>query len=285
MAVVGPRTLNIRDALRGIVPNWLSDRQGFNVGFAILYVIALMCDFLVDKMLQGLAAAWPGAGTPTALYLVGQSRGLPRGATETDDEYAVRLRAYLDFWADDAGEPAALAQLVQLAVGDNAVVRVVDRHGTFNTCNADGSITTEVDTSWNWDETDYPERGALPDPWWSDLWVIVYIDAAKWRFYSDLSDSDWVASWGGDNYGLGMMVPRPPVAAVHNVVSAFKGAHNYAVAVIFANDTSLFVPGALGAYPDGHQANFSRNVAGVQTPDRIADITKPTGYWIFNNGA
>lgn len=272
---------NLRHALKSLVPNWMADNpNGLNVLFAVLFAIALMGDLLIEAITEGVFAAWPGAGTETALALIGRSRGFIRGVGETAEAYATRLRAWLDIWPE-AGSDELLGRLIQGYLGGNPVVRVVDRRGHFTTINADQSVTVANDSSWNFDATENPERL----PWWSDIWVIVYIDN-RWPVYTNLSDPAWLAAWGTANTGTGHQVPSSIPNDIAHIISVFKGAHSYLEAIVFTTDNALFIPGALGStFPNGRWGNWSRIVGGVEIPARAT--TSPGGvirYWIPSGG-
>lgn len=281
MSIVITPPRNLRHALKSLVPNWMADNpNGLNVTFAVLFAIALMGDLFIEAMTEGVFAAWPGAGTTTSLPLIGRSRGFIRGVAETDDAYAARLRAWLDTWPE-AGSDALLVRLIQNYLGGNLVVRAVDRRGKFTTIDSGGVITTTIDATWNFDATENPERVG----WWSDLWVIVYLDG-RWATYASLSDAGWLAAWGTTLTGTGHAVPAGIADDIKVILSVFKGAHSYVEALVFTTDTSIFVPGSLGVtYPDGRWGNWSRVSGGVEIPARA---TVSGGgvirYWIPAGG-
>lgn len=253
MAVTQPR--NIRNAIKSFVPNWLSDRPLLNVGFSFIFVVALMCDLFIEQLFQGTLAPFPGQGTPTALPLIGRMRGMIRGLSESDASYIARLINWLDLWAV-AGGAETLALLVQVVLGGNLVVRVVDRAGNFVTANANGTTTYVKDTSWDWDSeiaTHAPSRAGF----WGDTWIIVYNTDGRWPTYSSLTDPAWLAAWGTyQGFGTGLQIPRNAVDIVYQVVAPFKGAHTWLAAIITCEDPSLFVPGSLMGIPDGASGNW-----------------------------
>ncbi len=273
---------NIRHALKSIIPNWLSEVPGLKVGFTVLFVIALFCDLLVEVMLEGLFAAWPGKGTSTALSLNGRSRGFVRGLGETDDAYALRLIAWLDTWPD-AGADELLVRLIQGYLGNNLVVRLIDRRGRFTTIDANNDVTVEHDATWNFDATELPERTA----WWSDFWVVVYVTDGRWATYTDLTDTLWLQNFGHtDRGGVGHTVDRHTPQDIKTLLGIFKGAHTYCEAIVFTDDTALFIPGALGAtYPDGRWGHWSRLSAGVQIRARAIDSGAGSiRFWVPSAG-
>ena len=252
----------IRDALKSIVPNWLSNRLKRNTGFKVLWTWALLADGLVEVMLEGFRAAMPGKGTPTALGLIGQSRGIPRGIGESADAYAARLREWLTLW-ENAGSDETLMALLQAFLGvDNSrplsPMRIVDRRGNFTSIDQFGVTSRTVDTNWNWDSISNPERST----WWSDIWIIVYVDASRWQFYTGLLDFNWTQAWGdtgGFGWGEGHTVTREYVDGIMSIIATFKGAHTFINSVIITTDNNLFVPGSLGVAgnPNGKWGSFS----------------------------
>lgn len=279
---------NIRHALKAWVPNWLADIPGFRTGFTILFTIAVICDAFVEVMFQGLQAARPGKGTPTANPYLGRARGFVQGFYETSADYAARLITWLDLW-HVAGSDALLGKLVQGYLGNAGsglpVVRVVDRRGRFTTINADGSVTKVTDTNWNFDATGLPERAG----WWSDVWILVYITDGRFGTYTSLTDPAWQANWGKYNQavtGVGLILNQAIPSTLLNILSVFKGAHSFIEAIVFTSDNTIFIPGSLGStYPNGHWGNFSEDISDVQT--RVRPITTGSGYVRFmipNNG-
>ncbi len=263
---------NLRDSLRSIVPNWLSDRPILNVGFAVLFTIALMGDCLLEALFEGMFAAWPGRGTNTALSLIGQSRGIIRGVNETDAAYASRLIDWLAIWYN-AGRDTLLLQLLQNYVGGNLPMRLITRAGQFVSIDSSGTITFDTDTSWNWDTVVLPERAT----WWSDIWVIVYVTDAQWDTFASLTDPAWTAAWGTYTNGACYTVPLSTSAGITSIIRDFRGVHTWLEAIVFTDDTARFIPGALGPTdPKGGWGNWSRDIGGVQTPGRDI-VTTPGG--------
>lgn len=278
---------NIRDAVKSFVPNWLSDRLSLRWGFSFIYTVALAADMFVEQLWEGVLAAFPGLGTTTALPLLGRARGLMQGLLESDEDYATRLRAWLDVWPD-AGSAEVLLQQIQTFLGDAFVCRLIDRSGNFASIAADGTVTYTIDATWDWDEVGHPERVNF----WSDLWIVIYVNDGRWPVYSDLTDPAWLAAWGQLNGpGSGHQVTRDVVDGVNTLVASFKGAHNYLRAIIWTNDDAYFVPGALAGTPDGMFGDWSRNQAGTQIKARTTDnfgtpphVGKYMRYWIPSKG-
>ncbi len=232
-----------RDLLRKLVPWWLSDRRrqsGRWVGYRYLWAICASVDVHIEAALQALRAPWPGIGTPTALSLTGRSRGILRGESDTDAQYAVKLNKWFDKWRG-AGSQRQLAIELHEYLGNAPRVRVINRAGHWVTCNADGTITTN-DATWNWDGTSNPERAGF----WSELFVVVYPTA--WA-----NTGTWGAGrlWGARDSGLGHQVTRTPYDAVRAILAQWKGAHTSIRCVIFTSAATLFNPLDAATCPNG----------------------------------
>lgn len=268
-----PQVRTIRNAVKRFVPNWLADVPGLNVGFSVLYTVSLILDMMIETILEGVRAPLPGLGDNSALPFIGQSRALPRGLTETDAAYIARLQAWLDTW-DNAGSAETLVQLIQIFLGNNLVVRLIDRNGNFVTVNADGTTTFTTDATWDWDSF-APERSS----WWGDTWIVIYVTDGRYPVYASRSDAAFLATWGTtQNFGYGHRVTRGVIDGIYAITGVFKAAHTWIPAIIWTNDTTLFVPGSLGGTPDGHYANWSKvNGSNQQVPARI---TAHTGHYI-----
>lgn len=269
----------IAQALKSFIPNWLAERPSLKVGYNILFAIATVLDTLEEQLFEGTLAPFPGLGDPSALPLTGRGRGLVQGLTETDDAYAIRLRDWIDAWAGAGSEESLLTQL-QGFLGGNLVIRHIMRTGNFVTINADGTFSYDSDPTWDWDS----ELLTLnPEDRPTDVWLVIYITDSRWPIYSgDLTSVDWIAAWGAQVLGAGHKVPPNAIDGVNSIIASWKAAHVYLRAIIWTNDTSLFVPGALGGVPDGTFGNWSRvDGSNNQVPARLTDNGggKYVRYW------
>lgn len=234
-----------RDQLRGWVPWWLSDRHystGESVGFRYLWSMVATLDCYMEYALEGLMAAWPGTGTPTALPLIGRSRGILRGQEDTDAIYASKLQGWLTKWAG-AGTQRQLAVEVHEYLGNAPMVRVVNRAGHMVTVASNGTITT-ADIAWNWDGTSNPERSGF----WSELWVIVY--PTQWILAGTWGDGDTYNTSSGLGWGHGCS--RQESDAVRGIVAQWKAAHSRVRCVTWTSDAALFDPTNPSSLPDGN---------------------------------
>ncbi len=240
--------VRLRDALKLVLPWWLSDRfeSGKTVGYRFLWCLVAVLDVLVDGLLQGMAAAWPGAGTPTALQYIGRARGVLRGMADTNAEYAAKLRGWLDR-AEARGSQIAIARELHEYLSSHPRVRVINRHGHWLTMNADGTVE-ETDAAWDWDSVSNPERAG----WWSELWIIVY--TGQFPHSGAWGDG---RKWGVRDSGLGLVVKKVDREAMSNLVASAKSAHSKVRAVIWTDNDALFNPEDPGSCPDGTWGQWS----------------------------
>lgn len=264
---------SVKKGLRNslVVPKWLANRPGLQVGYKYLFSAAVILDAFIDFAIQGITAGFPGLGTPTALPLIGETRGLIRGEAETDAGYAVRLRAWIQTHVDK-GASYILAGLIQAYLGNTPTVRIVNRAGFWVSVDPSGTVTTAT-AAWDWDSVSNPERLL----WWSDLWIIIY--PTEWAVAGTIGAT---AAPSHDVEALGHLVPPAAVDAILGLVHDWKGAHSWVQAIIWSYDDTLFDPATPAApgNPDGTWGNFSINVGGVQVPARGAS----SRYWIPSGG-
>jgi hypothetical protein len=260
----------VRDQLRTWGPWWLSDRHytnGKTVAFRFLWTMIATLDCYLEYVLQALLAAWPGAGTPTALPLIGRSRGIMRGQADTDEEFQAKLRAWLEKWAG-AGTQRQLAIEIHEYLGNHPRVRVVNRAGRMVTVNADGTVTT-AQIDWDWDSVSHPERAGF----WSELFVIVY--PTQWAHAGTWGDG---SLWGdGAGLGIGHDVTRVEVDAIKGIVEQWKAAHSKVRAIIWTSDATLFDPAVPASLPDGEWGSWGTTGGGSRVPSH-RDTTS-CRYW------
>ena len=289
MAVKG-----FRDGLASIVPVWLSNRPGLNVGYKYLYTICRVLDNMVESAVQGVRASWPGYGTATfnipnsnqADPYIAASRQLIQGETETYTAFEARLRAWIEIYRASSVKypsPAAIAQRLHEYLGNNPRVRIVSRLGNWVTVDSSGNITYNNSVLLNWDGNNTnPPAGR--NNWWSDLWII--IDPPEWaaetRTLTQIntaygSIAGWNAGLAGG--GMGHPVPRNVVDNVQNLIARWKGSHTNVRAIVWNYTSTSYNPNSPGTIPgngywgpwaamtDGNAATIQR-----RTSDRYWDV-------------
>ena len=242
---------------RFLAPRWLTEGEGFLVG----YSLDLMKDAFIERLRLGHLARYPqqdAAGTPApadALAAIGRDRRVVQGINETGAAYAVRLRA----WLDDrkrAGNPYALMQKLAEYVGGGSSFRIVDNSGNWYHRAADGTETRLLNQgNWNWD-------GEANK--WSRFWVIIY-PGTTW--------STGPRTWGATPYGLteprwGCTATADQAATVRFLVDDWKPAGTRCVEIILAFDTASFDPTA--PEPDGEWNHWYDYNGSDAEPARLA---------------
>jgi hypothetical protein len=248
----------LRDAIRAWIPPWLADRgrapEPLRTGFAVIWAWAAIFDAQIDTRIQGVEAKFPGFGTPTALPLIGRSRGILQGQGETDDNFAARLIPWLDRWRR-AGSAEAIALSLHEYLSNHPRVRVVNRAGRMITCETDGTFSDDQ-VAWDWDSVTDPGNATH---WW-DLWIVV--DQPPWPIDSPWGDGE---RWGG-GLGFGHDAPREDVDAVLALIRQWKSEHSYVRSIIWTYDSSLFDPSTPTTMPDGTWGRWHVLSGGVAVP-------------------
>lgn len=237
--------LRLRDILDRLLPPWLAKRvrERKTVAHRFLWAMIAPLDALLDQVDQGIRAWLPGVGTPTALPMIGRSRGIIRNQGESADAWAARLVDWLSTW-EEAGSQELIAVSTHAFLASHPRVRVINRSGLWITVDADGTIT-RTQAAWDWDSISHPERNDPDAPWWSDMWIVIQPSpyALRSGTCGDLT--------GDDGYGLGQMVPHADVDALKGLWNQWKGAHSCIRAVIWTTDNTLFDPAEPSTCPNG----------------------------------
>lgn len=264
--------LRFRDLFRRYLPPWLAERvtRGKTVGYRFLWTIVAPLDAAAEVLFQGLRSWLPGLGTPTALPLIGRSRGFIRNQTESEADFGERLTKWLDVWPE-AGWEERSARMVHEFLASRPRVRVVTRDGRWTTIETDGSVT-RVNAPWDWDSVSHPERNDPDEPWWSDLWMIVYMPE-QWP----LRPGTLAELVGDDGFAIGHMARHEEIDAVKGLLSQWKSAHSRWRAVIFTTDVDRFDPAVPASKPDGTWGAWGMNDGGSYVPSG-RDLTT-CRYW------
>lgn len=271
----------LRNRVRQYLPPWM--QRG--VWKVVIYAHLRPLDIFLQWAVEGVLAAFPGLGTPTALPLIGSSRGIFQGDGESDETFGARLIPWIQTW-EEAGDLATLAAQIQAYLATSPTVSVVSRAGAWVTVHPDKSVTRVKPGAsawaWDWDSVSNPERNGATgdDVWWSDIWIIV--TPSKWAI-TGTTLASLVGLWGTGGLGIGHAVPRGPVDAILALASStqWKAAHLWIEAIIWNYDATLFDPAVVNAgNPDGTWGKWGKLVTGSYRPSR-----NPTArYWIPKNG-
>ncbi|MDB4946240.1 MAG: uncharacterized protein JWP97_5774 [Labilithrix sp.] len=255
----------LTDGIERLVPWWLRKRAGLERGFTYLWASALMCDVMIHSLIQGIEAAWPGYGTPTALTEIGATRGIVQGLSDSDAEYAARLRAWLDN-ADRVGSDEAIVRCLHDYLLARPMVRIVDRHGQWTEINAAGVLRTFT-APWDWDSISAPSAGTTRP---TDVWVIVY--GAAYTKYPTWASHDL-------SHGIGHNAPLTEADQAIAILKQAKPAHNWIRCVLWVDSPSQLDPELGTGLPDGRWGKWSKDDgSGGRVPSRNANFR----YWEFD---
>ena len=261
-----------RTTRRFVAPRWLTEGDGGLVGYAL----DLIKDAFVERVRLGLHARLPGGTVlgrtaPTApadaLIAMGRDRRVVRGIFETSEEYAVRLRAWLDD-QPQRGNPYALMRKLAEYTGPGPAFRTVDVRGNWYSRAADGTETALLaQGNWDWD-------GDVSGTRWSRFWAIIY-PLGLW----DEGTQEWgdpsAQNWGeiGLQNTWGTSAPPEHVQTIRSIVSEWMPGGTRCVNIIIALDPASFDP--TSPEPDGTWARWSKEVGGV----RVAARLNTARYW------
>lgn len=245
----------LTDGLERILPWWLRSRVGLDRGFRYLWASALMCDAMINALVEGVAAPWPGYGTPTALTQIGATRGIVRGLSDTDSEYQARLAGWLDS-ARRIGSDEAIARSLHDYLLGRPMVRVVDRHGQWTEIDTAGNLRTFT-APWDWDSISDPGAAAARP---TDVWVIVYGSAySRWPSWAYLNLG----------YAIGHAAPTAEVEQAIAELKRAKPAHNFIRCVLWVDSPTQLNPELAIGLPDGRWGKWAKNDgAGNWVPSR-----------------
>lgn len=254
----------ISDGLERILPWWMRRRAGFERAYKYAWASAIMCDALIETLMQGMVAAWPGYGTPTAHAEIGATRGIVKGLSDTSDEYADRLLAWLDEYPR-MGSDESIARQFRAYLRGRPMVRVVDRHGQWTEVGTDGTLRTFA-APWDWDSISHP-TAATERP--TDVWVIVYASAYT-------PTPDWPAL--DLARGLGHDAPVTESDQAISIVKQWKPAHNWIRCILWVDTPAELDPENGVGMPDGTWGRWSKDDGtGVWVPSRNSNFR----YWEF----
>lgn len=253
------------EKLEKILPWWLRDRIGLDRGYKFLWSSALMCDALIHALMEGVQAPWPGYGTPTALSEIGVTRGIVRGLSDTDAEYAARLQAWLDSYAR-MGSDEAIARSLHEYLAGRPMVRIVDRHQQWTEIDTAGNLRT-FSAPWDWDSVSHP-TASTDRP--TDIWIIVYGAAYAHQ-------PSWAAL--DASHGIGHTVPFVERDQGVALFKQWKPAHNWIRCVLWVDHTSELDPEGGVGLPDGKWGYWGKDDG---TGARVRSRNSNFRYWEFD---
>lgn len=117
-----------RTSVKSISPGFF--RAGTSERY--LYVIGLMVDALMQKMVEGQLARMPMKCAPSFLPIIGSDRLINQGLTESVDSYRVRLRRAFEAWQLAGGARGIEAQALGYLLALTPRMRMVSSRYTGN---------------------------------------------------------------------------------------------------------------------------------------------------------
>ncbi len=269
--------LNFRQYFHFAVPAWLSEGDGGK----ILHSLAIIKDALSQRARDGLEARFPSRAGSSALQLMGATRGILQGRSETDAHYAARLIG----WRYPKGHRvrgnafALLDQICEYWGGVRCYTTDVNDtwHGRGSASFASTTYSRDAEAyeygaglgfaDW------YTEDHAVN---WSRFWVVVCpnpelpeVEAAP-----DYGDPDlWGGATGTLGYAVGLAGWTPDDTTAMRKLMRPPWAWRPAASspewmIVQLDDWTSAAPPA----PGPTWAHWSSNVAGTQTPSRDADF-------------
>lgn len=252
---------------------WMTSRSvlGFVNVWKWLSVMIAILDDGQNRLFQAFYARLPGLGTPTALSLIGQSRGLIRGIGESDADYSLYLQQWLQLW-ETAGNGLALCKAVQHYIGGGKMIRLFTRRGKMIQLNADGTVVRAYGVAWDWDSKSNPEKATH----WSEMWLVIY--SPPWARAPNLHTGRLL----GSAFGIGVLMPRSDWDALKSIFADWKADRSRLNTVVICYDATLFDPAFPAKMPDGWFGKWGKPdpaAPGSRIQSRFADGR----YWHPNS--
>jgi len=181
--------ITFRDTLKRITPPWLQ----LGTAWRILYALAVQIDAAGDAVNAGVKLRFPNVYTAESLPNIGRERRIRRGLTESDENYAARLRRWFEDHRRRGGPYALLEQLYAHYAPNNFRIDFWYVSGRRFVMMPDGTITTDVPS--------------MPDNDYWSRWALIYFTDDY-----DISDAvdlaiiprEWIAA-----HCLGLLIVLP----------------------------------------------------------------------------
>lgn len=230
---------NWRNSIFKLAPSWLvGTPQSADEGEFVWYSLMVTLDAFLRRAELGLIAKFPTYAPTDAFPYLSRDRRILRGRDETDAQFAIRLKRYLDDHRT-RGNPFAMMEQIRAYLGVDVLCRTVDARGNWYTIATDGTYSTSLDTgNWEWDDDAASQ--------WSRFWVIIYPDATlgPWfeQPYAIGSGSLWGGAIGTAGYTIGTTATPDEVAAIRSLVQTWKPAGTTCEWIIISFDPDAWDP-------------------------------------------
>lgn len=256
-------TVTFRSIGEKISAAWLTRGAGRLVGFGL----DLLLDAYTRRLELGHLARLPENGPngetapPDALVALGRDDRVIRGRSETDAQYAARLKRSLPD-RRKYGTAFSLIRRIAEYMGEDSgvVVKTVDNAGNWYMRDADGVYSSYLEQgNWNWD--------GQPNAW-SRFWVIIHPAGI---FTTGPSWGDGSTWGGGKRWGVTMT--SDDIESLRAIISDGKPHGTRCVNLIIALDPASFDPEAApmsAGLPDGAWGGWAKISGGVSVASRLS---------------
>lgn len=248
-----------RRAFYSFVPSWLSSGEGE----LVLHSLMRLADKALERVRQGLYARFPSYAPESALALIGAMRLIPRGRSETSENYRARLLAWRNPGHRVRGNALALLLQIFHYWGGVAGYTITPR-GNRHDLDVAAEFSYSYGNAWNWDPLDDAIH-------WARFWVVLdattMLDGTVERHATLGSGLCWGGKLGGGRgYTVGQTaVQRADANAMRELV---RGPNAWRP--LFARPEWVVVKleGAPEPEPDGtwhtHRGRYAASLAGLR---------------------
>lgn len=141
-------------------------------GEIIQHTEGMILDAFAESCHQTALLMFPSRAPSDALAKIGADRAIPRGFSEPEDSYRLRLRAWrFPRGHRIRGNAVGLLEQIAAVFGFAVEADTIDARGTRYTWGADGTSEVERGVTWDWD-------GVALLPSWARFWIVLKIEGA-----------------------------------------------------------------------------------------------------------
>lgn len=219
----------LREYASTVSPPWLRRVWGLRY----LYALAAPFDAMIDGIANAVKCASPGFDDVADRYL-GFDRGIPRGPSETSDQYAERLKGWREAKSKAGTSLELLRQLHGYLKDDDGLSLTVSM-----VCNGTGATAprywiyddgeegySQSSTGWNGDDWDGR------DDLWARFWIVINCSGRYSRA------TTWALAGDREERSLGSTMPVSVCAGIRTIIEDWRAAHAVMVSVILRFDDS-----------------------------------------------
>jgi len=269
--------MGIRHTIKRLSPTTLQD----GVAERFLYGMALLMDGIVEKACQGAHSRMPLRADPTVLPYLGQERLIPKGLTEGDASYALRLQGAIDDWRTLAGSAWGVMKQVRgyllakaprirsvWAIYPTTGIASAPTHSVWSSFAIDSAVNVAPDRllvsgpgNWEWDRYS-PTTGSWgPWRWWLVIFSVgggggIWCTQAPFAF-----GTAGVKIGQRPDASIGLGVAPAVVESIRSIVGLWQRAGSWCQWIIISFSGSLFdpdQPSGGGINPDGYYGRWSK---------------------------